>query len=258
MHEDFPDLDVRPQVGCNCATCVERPLPHLYTEDDIQTARELSDPLTCPVGRRKVPWEQVLQGYIPEPSRTTDLDDPRWSRHGTAEMEQLTALVTQILGALPTHTFQIAAQGGSAHSESNPTQTTDIRIDIDLIQEQCADFRDTAQLLHEDLEDEDASPDQLADLEKRLARLDKALGEIGGIGDAAEAKTKRGPLKRLKSFVEGLNDGNDLVGKAIKAGKTSGRHAGELIDLYNTLGPLAGLPPVPNPFKAKATDGKSG
>ncbi|MCP5141839.1 MAG: leucine-rich repeat domain-containing protein [Gammaproteobacteria bacterium] len=259
VHADFPHLDVQPQIGCNCGACRKAEMPHLYFKEDVQAAAATRRPLLCTASHADVPWEQLLLGIdpklgegvkplVPGPRELMAISEGVHATLGARTDSGLAKLFVEFMQSTRMPNIHI-----TNNAISNPVQNNSqtVAIDIQVAITQSNDFRDVARQLHEDLEDEGADAEALADLEKRLARVDQAIAELQQARTPDEMASQRGPMQRLKRFVENLADANDTVGKAIKTAKTSGKLLGELAGLYNDLGPLAGLPKIPFPSAEK-------
>lgn len=63
---DFPNLQVKTHIGCNCPRCQNSDDPALFSDEDVQVAIEMDERLICNKSRTKVSCQQLLLGLEPE------------------------------------------------------------------------------------------------------------------------------------------------------------------------------------------------
>jgi hypothetical protein len=125
----------------------------------------------------------------------------------------------------------------------------EVRVEIELQQKNdlCFDLSGLLENLAEDAVDQAAGAAELERLTKALAEAQAALKKLEDAKDP-KARENRGPLARLKGFMEGVIDAESTLGKLVASLDNGPQTARKAIDLYNRLAPLLGGPPIPNPF----------
>jgi hypothetical protein len=126
-------------------------------------------------------------------------------------------------------------------------QQTDVDVDVEVKNENVQHFEGTLTLLREDLRDvleEGPERDQLDD---ELDRVEGALAELEDEENPAEAN-RSAALKRLRAFVDKLDDTSTRVGSALQTLENGLQHAQNLAQYYNGIAQWCGLPTVPKPL----------
>ncbi|MCS3685284.1 leucine-rich repeat domain-containing protein [Salinibacter ruber] len=125
-------------------------------------------------------------------------------------------------------------------------QRTDVDVNVEVKNENVQHFEGTLTLLREDLRDalgEEAN-DRLGD---ELDRVEGALTELQDEDNRAEA-IRSAAVKRLRAFVEKLDDTSTRVGSALQTLENGVQHAQNLAEYYNSIAQWCGLTQVPKPL----------
>jgi len=94
----------------------------------------------------------------------------------------------------------------------------------------------------------DANPDEIKRLKTELDKVQRALARLEYNQDPDDKKETRGPLQRIKDFVERITDAETSLSKLVESIEGGSETARKAIDLYNKLAPLFDMPPIPNPI----------
>jgi len=122
-----------------------------------------------------------------------------------------------------------------------------IEVRIEEKNQVCTELGGLLDNLAEDADEvSDADPDAVEWLKTELDKAQRTLETLESNQDLEDKKQTRGPLQRLKNFVDKIADTQTSLGKLVKSIEGGSETARKAIELYNRLGPLCGMPPVPN------------
>ncbi|WP_417504797.1 COR domain-containing protein [Marinomonas gallaica] len=122
-------------------------------------------------------------------------------------------------------------------SQANASNTNNISINIEVKNEHCCDMLGFL----------DEMKDLLTNNANATAEIEKAEQLVNQINDSE--KIEKGKLSRLKGIIDKIKNGTSEVGKLMESIQGLKEPASNLIDGYNVIAPLIGVPSVSNFLK---------
>ncbi|WP_118840037.1 leucine-rich repeat domain-containing protein [Salinibacter ruber] len=126
-------------------------------------------------------------------------------------------------------------------------QRTDVDVNVEVKNENVQHFEGTLTLLREDLRDALGEGPERDRLDDELGRVEGAVTSLRDEDNPAEA-SRSAAVKRLRAFVEKLDDTSTRVGSALQTLENGVQHAQNLAEYYNSIAQWCGLTQVPTPL----------
>ena len=123
------------------------------------------------------------------------------------------------------------------------TATADVTVNIDMVN----NFTGDLELLKEELPIYVRDDGVREQMERELKLIHEALEEIKGLHTKSEVKESK-PLRRIRLFIDKLENADTNIGKVIKAIDNGVVYARKFAGYYNNIAQWCGLPTVPAPF----------
>lgn len=247
----FSGLEVNERIPCSCPVCAKAAAPRMYDYRELDKyVSGGRGAVYCPEGRVDVSISAMLEGVVgttgrrlPMPSGEiagTDKELDRLSDRDYSSLERLHSDARRV-EVSPTINVQVNPE---LHQHMSVQQETTVSIEVRIEQKNqfCNQLGGLLDNLAEDAEEvSDADPDAVERLKTELDRARRALKKLKDNQDPDDEEKTRGPLQRLKGFVDKIADAETSLGRLVKSIEGGAATARKAIALYDKLGPLFGL-----------------
>ncbi|WP_176722277.1 COR domain-containing protein, partial [Candidatus Thiosymbion oneisti] len=244
----FSGLEVNERVPCSCSVCAEAVEPRMYDYRDLEKyVSKGRGNVSCPESGDDVSISAMLEGLV----GTAGAQPPALSS-GTAgagnELDRLSdrdnsSLERLLLAALRVPQPVNVQVNPELHQYMSVQQQATISIEVRIEQKNqvCNALGGLLDNLAEDAEASDADPAAVERLKLELDKVQGALKKLEDNQDLDDKQKTRGPLQRLKGFVDKIADAQTSLGKLVKAVAGGSETTRKAIELYNKLAPLFGM-----------------
>jgi len=255
----FSGLEVNERIPCSCPVCAEVADPRMYDYRDLEKyVSKGRSTVPRPESGTDVSISAMLEGMVDTTAAQplvlgdgvggADKELDRLSDRDYSSLERLRS-DTRWVEVSPKFDVQISPE---LHQHTFVQQQTDVNIDIRIERKNqvCIELGGLLDNLAEDAEDaSDADPEAVKRLKTELGKAQRALKKLKNNRNPDDEEQTRGPMQRLKGFVETIADAGTGLGKLVKTIEGGAETARKSIDIYTTgSAPCAGCRRSPTRF----------
>jgi internalin A len=249
LHRDFKNINFQQIVGCNCETCASLVAlgeqPSFYDFKKLQTKianRRYYE--ECPNSNYDaVNIGQVLSDVIVENAAKDNIDN-----NFLHQLKEMGMSINQIKNVNKIGDVSAMVKD-SGNATVDVKQKTEIKIDIQIIQELIGEIENLKEDIDRELKIKNIPPEEIEFAKSDVEVFENAIKAVEkASNDDQEIPTKS--KSRLKRFWEDIQDENSSIHKTLKILRKGKDYGVKLAKLYNNI---PGVPSIP-PFALEVID----
>jgi len=236
IHRTYQQLKYEKLIPCNCTKCKNQQRPHFYKYDNLlDRSYKRIQKVQCDISYEEVYVRALIDDVV-----DVDLLEKKFKFD---ELNIISFSKDEIFELMRSNSYS-PVYVENKH-DINYSPQLNVQVNVNVINENVTNLSDTLDLVKDEMLDALEDTKERKNLEKEIERVEKALKEVKGISSKEKAKEKSGSLKKIKNFLDKLEDTSTKAGKAFKAVEKGYSHLQDLAKHYNNIAEWCALPQVP-------------